>query len=103
MSSTTVTCPAWVSETPKTFYIGRVGEAIRQCREATDINASNEASQHAFGMIRAGLHLDALTGDEFERLWDLAINARQCRWLELRLPQQPYTCKPNSAAQEARA
>lgn len=100
MSTTTIAGPAWAIEPPKAFYVRQVLASIRQCRVAKHENESYEHCREAHGMIRAGLFLDALTSGEYDSLWDLASNARQCRRQELRLSQQPYTWKPVAAQED---
>jgi|GEM_PF-2569779 len=102
MNTTTKAVSAWGAEATKAFYVRQVLKSIRDCREAVTDSTADDRSSHAHGMISAGLFLDALTQDEYDRLWDLASNAWHYRFHELLHGISPHTWKPTPAAQEAR-
>lgn len=88
----------------KSFYLQQLLKEIRAAREAKYTNSNERSTDHALGMISAGLFLQQLTTAEYDRLWALAANAGHYRWRELHHQQPLYTWKePQAHAQEAAA
>ncbi len=62
---------------------------IHRLRELRHQNLIDDQSGHCHGMIHAAFILDAITGDEYDRLSELAISAAYYRRMEQ--GQAPYT------------
>lgn len=90
--------------TPLQSFLRSLRYEIKSAREGQSTHGVDHYCALACGMVYAALTLQVITGEEYDRLCKLAIEAADYRRNERIENQAPYTWKPAKApAQEAAA